>query len=269
MPLMFSGAAAIAQKATTASNNSKPQSNRERLPQVRLSGKKNGIPGRRVGGGSRIPGCTSALNATAMISPRDNVTVTTSTQPSLMFWLDESDGERDVELALRAGFDGSGPEVYRTMVKLSGQAGLLTLDLSELEDAPRLTQGEDYYIYLSWICDASDRSKDIVVEGSLSPVDLDQWVAQRSPLPVSNAEMNQSDSFFQVEQSIELGLWHDAMVQLNQLRQEGSSSAIRQQAQQRWQALLEADDELSVIADGTRTVTSPLAIAAAQELDRF
>ncbi len=270
MPLMLGGAAAIAQTAQSTSDV-KPLSNQlGKLPQGNMSGKK-GAPSRRFGGGSRIQNvCAVGPQAMAMISPADNVTVTTSDQPSLMLWVNESKQERNLEFAILDGNGDDGQDVYRKMLKLSDKAGLVTLDMSELEDAPRLSKGEDYYIYLSLVCDANDRSKDMVVEGQLSSVDFDLWVAQRQPsLSTSSQSMNTLDPFFQVEQSIEVGLWHDAMVQLNRLRQEGSSAAIRQQAQQRWEELLEADEELYVIADDTKTALTPLAIADVPELNSF
>lgn len=279
IPLMFGGAEAVAQTAKARNSDVKPLSNHENLPKVTLSGKR-GAPSRRFGGGSRVGNgngngsriqnvCAAGPQAIAMISPEDNVTVTTAEKPSLMLWVNESKYERDLELAVREGPEGNGEDVYLKMIKLSAKAGLVTLDMSEFEDAPSLTKGEDYYIYLSLICDASDRSKDMVVEGRLNPVDFDQWVAQDSQRLASNADWSILEPLFQVEQSVEVGLWHDAMVQLNHLRQEGSTSSIRKQAQQRWQALLEADTELNVIASETSNVVSPLAIADVQELDNY
>lgn len=266
MPLMVGGAAAVAQ--TAKAGNEVPLSNRSSLSQVNLSGNgmQGGAPKRRFGGGSR-DACSPGPQSLAMISPADNVTVTTAAQPSFMLWVTESKNERDLEFVLR---DSDDLEVYSKMLKLSDEAGVVTLDMSQLEDAPSLTKGEDYYVYLSWVCDLNDRSKDIVVEGQLSPVDFDQWVTQHSRLQASGTELQTSDPFFQIEQSVEVGLWHDAMVQLNRLRQDGTTSAIRQQAQQRWEELLEADDGLNVIADETRNVvTTPLAIADIQEFDLY
>ncbi len=278
VPLMLGGAAAVAETAKT-NRNVKPTPSRNGLNQVDLSGRR-GAPSRRFGGGSRVGNgdvtgsrvqnvCATGPQSLAMISPADNVTVTTSEKPSLMFWVNESQYERDVEFALREGAKGNGPEVYRKILKLSEQSGLVTVDMSELEDAPSLTKGKDYYVYFSLVCDASDRSKEIVVEGRLNPVALDSRFAQVSQGLSSNTGLNALDPFFQIEQSVEMGLWHDAMVQLNHLRQEGSSPAIRQQAQLRWQTLLEADSELKVIAAETNTVVSPLAIVDVPKLELF
>ncbi len=267
----------MAQKAQ-ATSKVKPTSNFENFSPAETG--KRGAPSRRFGGGSRVGNsgvngsriqnvCAAGPQAIAMISPASNVTVTTSAQPSLMLWVNESKYERDLEFVLREGPQGNGEDVYRKMLKLSDKSGLVTLDMSELEDAPSLTKGEDYYIYLSLVCDANDRSKDMVVEGQLSAVEFEQWVAQQPQRTVANEKLDTLAPFFQIEQSIEVGLWHDAMVQLNRLRQKGSSSTIRRQAQQRWQALLEADDELYVIADETKTVIEPLAISDVQELELF
>lgn len=255
---VFGATVALAQ-TTQASANVKPLSNRAKLLQENLSGKR-GAPSRRFGGGSRVTNvCAVGPQAMAMIAPADNVTVTTSAQPSLMLWVNGSQSERDLELVLR---DGNDEPVYSKMLKLSDKSGLVTLDLSKFDDAPSLNQTEDYYLYLSLICDSSDRSKDVVVEGQLSYVDLQSWVAQNSVSTVTRSNLT---PLSQVEKSLELGLWHDAMAQLNGLRQEGSTEAVRQQAQQRWQELLAADDELHVIAEETREVMSPLAITNIQE----
>jgi len=270
-PLLLGGTPVAAQATKAAARNVKPPSSK--FEKVTPMTRSSDAPSRRFGGGSRVGSgrlrnvCEAGPQALAMISPADNVTVTTSTQPSLMLWVSGSQEERDLEFVLR---DSNDEQFYAKLLKLSSKAGLVTLDMSELDDAPNLAKGEDYYAYLSLVCDPNDRSKDMVVEGKVTSVEFEQWVAQGAAAPSSfQANGDSMDPFFQVEQSVEVGLWHDAMVQLNRLRQEGSTAAIRQQAELRWQALLEADMELRAIADETKATMSPLAIADIQELDQF
>ncbi len=265
LPLVMGSTAAVAQ--TQTAKNSKPLSNSESLLRGSSSSANRGAPRRRLGGGSRIPqSCAEGPQSMAMIAPADNVTVTTSIQPSLMLWVNQSSDARDLEFVVR---DAADEPVYHKVVTLSDEAGLVTLDMSEWNDAPRLTQGEDYYVYMSLVCDASDRSKDIVVEGALSPVDYDSWLALEPMDPEPAVSLGDLAPIAQAERYAEVGLWHDAMAQLNQLRQEGETVAIRQEAQRQWQALLEADDELAVIAEATKQVMSPVAIAEAGEAYSF
>lgn len=260
LPLVLGSTAAVAE--TQTAKQSKPLSNSESLLRGSSSAQR-GAPSRRFGGGSRIPqSCAEGPQAMAMIAPADNVTVTTSLQPSLMLWVNQSSDARDLEFVLR---DAADEPVYHKVVTLSDEAGLVTLDMSEWDDAPRLTQGDDYYLYMSLICDASDRSKDIVVEGALSPIDYESWLALEPMDPEPTQSLHDLDPLAQAERYVEVGLWHDAMAQLNQLRQEGETVAIRQEAQRQWQALLEADTDLTVIAEATKQVMSPVAIAEARE----
>jgi len=278
-PLLLEPSVAVAQ-TTQASGESQSQIGPiQQRPRIDVSGKR-GSPRRRLGGGSRVGmiqqggrlvrrSCVSGPHAIAMVAPADNVTVTTSAQPSLMMWVDQSMQTKDLEFALRQGAEGNGSEVYRKLITLPDEAGWVTLDLAALDDAPSLTQGEDYYVYLSLVCDASDRSKDMVAEGRLNYIDAELWAEGAQQPALNLAQATNLDPFSAVERSLELGLWHDAMVQLNHLRRQGQTSAIQQQAQQRWQQLLEADDELYVLVDKPQTAVAPLAIADSPELDLF
>jgi hypothetical protein len=252
LPLLLQGPTALAQTAA------KPLSNGAKLQQSGLSANR-GAPSRRFGGGSRTTNvCATGTQAMAMIAPADNVTITTSAQPSLMFWVNESKQTRDVEFVLR---DASDRQVYSKLLKLPEQAGLVTLDMAQLADAPKLAQNQDYYLYLSLICDGSDRSKDMVVEGALRRVDAGPLLSQGQagkPTPASHSQT--SDTLALAERYREAGLWHDAMAQLNRLRQCNANPALRQQAEQQWLAQLNADQDLSKIALATRQILHPTAV---------
>lgn len=226
--------------AVLAHTAAKPVSNSAKLQQNAASANR-GAPSRRFGGGSRTTNiCAIGPQAMAMIAPADNVTLTTSAQPSLMFWVNESKQARDVEFVLRDGLDRP---VYSKLLQLPEQAGLVTLDMAQLADAPKLEQNQDYYLYLSMICDGSDRSKDMVVEGVLRRVDA--------------------------ERQSEAGLWHDAMAQLNRLRQSNVNPGLQQQAERQWLDRLNADPDLSAIALETRQILRPIAVLDATDLEGF
>jgi hypothetical protein len=261
LPIVLSASAALAQTPA------KPLSNSAKLQQTSASVSR-GAPSRRFGGGSRTTTvCATGSHAMAMIAPADNVTLTTAAQPSLMFWVSESNQARDVEFVLR---DASDRSVYSKLIKLPKQAGLVTLDMAQLADAPKLDQNQDYYLYLSMICDGSDRAKDMVVEGALRRVDAGSVLAQvQSSNSALSALPQSSDSLARAERYSELGLWHDAMAQLNRLRQSNANPALQQQAERQWLDQLNADKDLSKIALETRQILRPVAVVDATDSEAF
>ena len=176
---------------------------------------RQGLPGRRLGGGTR--GDLVFKNAYAYLAAlvtSDNLSQTTAAKPTLLFSIPDLVSAQEAEFILR---DSESEEVYRTTFRLNGDAGVVSLDLSKTSIAP-LRMNENYRWYFSIVSAQSEthRANDIAVHGNIRRVE--------SASPVASADVTNSLS---VEESLvrakalykEADLWHDAAVMLYNLRQ--------------------------------------------------
>jgi len=143
-----------------------------RLPKV-------GKPRGRIGGGRRGP-LTSAVEIRALVP--DHVGQTTSAQPNLYWYLDES-VNGDVVLELTLVDEGSiDPILDRKLERPTG-AGLQRVRLSELGIS--LEPGQEYQWSVAVVPDPTDHSKDVItagwVERVAAPDDLMEQLAAAGP----------------------------------------------------------------------------------------
>ncbi len=192
---------------------------------------RQGVPGRRLGGGTRSDTVFSNAYAVlvALTTP-DALSVTTTLRPKLLFYIPEMTATNTAEFVL---FDHSNELVYETTFEVAPTGGLVSVEIPE--DAPPLTLGENYQWYFSIIPEANDRAHDIVVYGSIQRVEATAWLAQRqidigrldqlAPLRKARMLYQQAD------------LWLDAAVMLDQMRQQNpEDTAIAAE----WTHLLES-----------------------------
>ena len=181
---------------------------------------RQGLPGRRLGGGTRGDRnvFTDAYAYLAALVTSDNLAVTTAAQPTLLFSIPDMTSAQNAEFILR---DSAGEEVYRTAFMLSGDAGVASLDLSETNAAP-LRLGEDYRWYFSIVSESKEnhRANDIAVHGNIRRVEnAGQPTAAAETLPLE-------DSLAMARELYQEGdLWHDAAVMLHSLRQAHPNNA--------------------------------------------
>ena len=177
---------------------------------------RQGLPGRRLGGGTRGDRIfTDAYAYLAALVTSDNLSQTTAAQPTLLFSVPNMVAAQEAEFILR---DGEGEDIYRTMFKLSGDAGLVSLDLSETSASP-LRIDEDYRWYFSIVSAQSevDRAEDIVVHGNIRRVQGNHQpdaVAAANALPIE-LRIASARALYEEED-----LWHDAAVVLYAMRQD-------------------------------------------------
>ncbi|MEM9486311.1 MAG: DUF928 domain-containing protein [Cyanobacteria bacterium P01_F01_bin.116] len=191
-----------------------------------------GLPGRRLGGGTRNPeGYIEQMPLVALI-PENNLSITTAALPKFLFYLPVANEIRDIEFLL---YDESDKLIYETIVSVSSTAGMFNVDLAEAEGLDPLQLNQNYHWYFSIMAD--DRAQDLSVDGWTRRVDLTEWVQGQS----SNSNLTlQLESATPLEQARllyqEAQLWHDAAVILENLQQ---TEPDNQSAVEEWDNLVQ------------------------------
>lgn len=167
---------------------------------------REGLPGRRIGGGTRGDCLANAKRLTALV-PKSNLGLTKDAYPTLFFYLPQTSAPSTIEFVLR---DDRDREAYRSVFLTTGKTGIIQLRLPENASLPPLTVGKNYRWYFSMICDSANRAKDISVEGWIQRVEVNPVLAQKlsRATPIERASLYASS-----------GLWNDALVTLATLQQ--------------------------------------------------
>ncbi|MBT9313524.1 DUF928 domain-containing protein [Leptothoe kymatousa] len=178
-----------------------------------------GLPGRRLGGGTRGGGSVAPPSMNQMpltaLMPETNLGVTTAAHPCFLFYLPNAENVREVEYVLRNEADEL---VYETTVAVASDSGIFSIDLASVEGLAPLTIDENYHWYFSIV--AEDRAYDVSVDGWTRRVNLETWLAGRdstsdlasklgTAAPLEKARLLYQEAY----------LWHDAALILEELYQ--------------------------------------------------
>jgi hypothetical protein len=202
-----------------------PVSEKPGLARTQTGEVREGIPGRRIGGGTRIPSeaCLTEPSSLIALMPTSNLGLTAEALPTLWFSLPAVNPSRQLEFGL---FNQDDELVYQTTLNATGKAGVIGIDLSKMVAAPALKVNENYRWYLSIVCNSDNRSEDIWVDG---------WV-QRVDLPTAlTAQLAEASPLAQVQAYLDNQLWYEAVTQLAQLMQTQPTDAT---VVAEWQQLL-------------------------------
>ncbi|MGF1482110.1 MAG: DUF928 domain-containing protein [Cyanophyceae cyanobacterium] len=172
------------------------------------------LPSRRAGGGTRRETCISQNSLVALI-PNESVSLTTSPSPTLFLRLPRADQQQTVEFVLRNQEDQL---VYDTIFSASGKQGIISVKIAST--AQPLKVNRDYHWYLSIICNPDNRAEDVVVEGIIRRVELEQVAISR----LSRLSPLEQAAFYQ-----EANIWHEALATLAQAKSLQSDKAIADQ----------------------------------------
>ncbi|MEX0269598.1 DUF928 domain-containing protein [Leptolyngbyaceae cyanobacterium UHCC 1019] len=185
------------------------------------------FPGRRIGGGTRGE-CLAGNHPVVALNPANNLGVTASDRPSLYFAVPNLDESYPVEFVLR---DASGKSVYETALESSKNKDLVGIQVPK----NTLKVGQDYQWYFSVVCDASDRSQNMVLSG---------WLRQVSP-PVAIKDASGLEANLNLAMSYQkAGLWSDEIATLVELRQ---THPHNDQVQAQWKQLLQQLELKSIL----------------------
>lgn len=180
-----------------------------------------GLPGRREGGGTR-GGCASQQPSLTALMPSSNFGLTVRAYPAFSWYVPQN-GATVAEFVL---LDAANTEIYKTLVPVTQQAGVISISLPEDGSVPALEVGKSYRWYFSLVCDPLDRSADSFTSG---------WVQRVEPSPTLTQALATATTEEQPDIYAEAGIWYEAVAMLVKLRQqEPQNSALLTQ----WQTLL-------------------------------
>ena len=182
-------------------------------------GLSQGLPGRRLGGGTRSERIfTDAYSSLVALTAPSDLSITTALRPKLLFYVPEMITANAVEFVL---LDQNDELVYETSFEVAATGGFI--DINPTASMPPLALNRNYQWYFSIIPEASDRSHDVAVYGSIRRVRAANWLAQQqldtgrlsqlTPLLKARVLYQQAD------------LWLEAAVILDQLRRQYPNDA--------------------------------------------
>lgn len=167
---------------------------------------RQGLPGRRVSGASRLPTSACAQNAKPLVAiiPESNLGATAVAEPTLWLSIPDVASTKQLEFYL---FNAQDEIIYQTDLTIEPTADLVGLDLATMVGAPKLEVAQRYRWAASIICNPNNHSENISVEG---------WVDR-------------------VEASEGRGLWYDRLgVLVEQLQQQPRNQDVLSQ----WHTLM-------------------------------
>lgn len=167
-----------------------------------------GAPPRSRGAGTRGPGCSQEAGEIPLtaLMPANNVATTIAANPTVYLYVPKRDN-KNAEFAV---FDLTERKiVYETVFPLRDSAGIVKVTLPT---TVALKAGNNYMWHFGVICNASDLSKNEVVQGmmervALSPQQQTQISQTRQPLE-------------QAKLYAAAGIWNEAVSTLASLRQD-------------------------------------------------
>lgn len=177
-------------------------------------------PDNRTSGGTRGDDqCVPVGQTLIALVPPSGVGETAADYPTV-FWYMPQTSASEIEFVLQ---DANQKDIYSakyTLAKsangsLTGAPGIMSLTVPAFANLPPLKAGEEYKWALALICDAADRSTDIVVEGGIKRVKADSTLASR----VQRATPNE-----RLELYAERRLWYETLATLNELGRDRSNT---------------------------------------------
>lgn len=192
------------------------------------TGIRQGLPGRRISGGSRSPdtACLLAQNEPVIaLMPKNNVGTTLSTHPTFWFSLPAVNPNRTLEFGL---FDQNGELVHQELLHAPAEAGLTQLSLPDT--ASPLIAERDYRWYLSVVCNQESRAEDLVVTGWVRRVEAERELLTQLELSTPQEQLSLYEN---------ADLWYEKVAVLSDmLRQNPSAPELVRQ----WSALMQTVD---------------------------
>ena len=185
---------------------------------------KDGFPGRRFGGSTRSS-CAVDGNNLAVLIPENNLWVTAAAYPQFYFYVPQANGSQAVEFVLR---DEQDQQVYEKTFTMTAKSGIVSLGLPEDESMLPLESNKNYRWYLSLICNAQNRSQDIVVEGWIQRVEVANQLSNT---------LDEADLKTRAKLYLEAGIWHEALSILAQLRRDYPEDDV---VTDNWEKLLQS-----------------------------
>ncbi|MEM8723313.1 MAG: DUF928 domain-containing protein [Cyanobacteria bacterium P01_G01_bin.39] len=172
-------------------------------------------PGKREAGANRSGSCVRDNNGLVALLPKNNLATTTKAYPTIYAYFPDTLAQY-AEFALYE--EGSDDLIYGTLFKVTGRSGLVRVEMPNTATFTPLQIGQKYYWYLSLICNTSDRSDDITVQGNFERVTVSNELLQQ----LQSASPQRYPFVY-----AEAGLWPEtieSILELNQNNNRGSQT---------------------------------------------
>ncbi|MCC5636159.1 DUF928 domain-containing protein [Nostoc sp. CHAB 5844] len=194
---------------------------------IRFQDSGNGKRMRRIAGGIREHCLLRAKRLLTVLTPEKNPVLTTSEHPQLFAYIPETANTsvQGFELVLQ---DADEQVIYQEQLQFNQKPGVFSINLTGNSQKPLLEVGQEYYWYLTVICDRSDRSLDIVTTGKVQRIIPDKNLINK----LKNASPRECAALYAAS-----GIWYDSQAILaDLLRQRPNDPALKAD----WQSLLES-----------------------------
>lgn len=169
---------------------------------------REGLPGRRVGGGTRGGNCPASTQKLTALVPKSNLGLTVSPYPTFFFYIPQTISSQTIEFVL---LDDNEHQVYQKTFISTGASGIINLRLPAKSGLQPLATGKNYHWYLSIVCNPANRVEDVFVEGWIQRVELNPVLA----IKLQNSSLQERTKLY-----ISANIWHEALVTLAQLRRD-------------------------------------------------
>ncbi|MCL1467484.1 DUF928 domain-containing protein [Argonema galeatum] len=164
-----------------------------------------GIPGRRVGGGTRGPEQGFSEKPLVALVPENNQSLTVAQTPTFFFYVPKTQTSQMVEFVLS---DENDQPIYETKFATNGDSGVIGVSLPADSKIKSLEIGKTYRWYFAIIPNSGDRTADIHVDGSIKRVNPDETIASqlKNSDPLDRAAVYASNNFWSDAIAIVAGL---------------------------------------------------------------
>jgi len=171
---------------------------------------KNGIPGRRDGGGSRGPKQTEDCPSLTALIPESTMGRTASGQPAFFLYISGALDQKIFQFDIKGEDD---KVLYKTTFSLSiDRPGIVGIQWSPNSKFITLEDNKNYRWYLGTECDVNggDRSNDPYITG---------WINTTALSADQKRQLQQSpDPLERLKVYVQEGLWHETIATLATLR---------------------------------------------------
>lgn len=182
------------------------------------------LPHNRRDGGSRGNCLANGKDFVALVPDRP-INKTALISPQILFYVPPTEEPKEIEFILR---DREDELVYKTLMQTTDRSGIMSVTIPEqVKENTREFDG-DYHWYLSLICNSKQRSQDIVLEGWIEYIELNNSVKEK---------INLSDSISKSNLLQQEGIWYDA---LSVLTEQQNSDFDLSLISTKWSQLLES-----------------------------
>lgn len=199
--------------------HAKPSKNQQESETVNYEG----LPSNRRGGGSR-GNCMAKGQEFVALVPDQSVNKIASISPQLLFYTPKTEEPKKIEFILRNSEDEL---VHKALLQTTDQAGIMSVAIPEQIKANSREYEGDYHWYLSLICNSKRRSQDVVLEGWVEYVELNNTEKER---------INLSNTIKKSNLLQQKGIWYDTLSVLAEQKKLSSDSLLQQQ----WSQMLES-----------------------------